>query len=131
MVNDARGPYDAGAMARKKTRPQSKKKPRNAKRAPARPARSEALLAQPQERWLDDLAERIVLGGGPRFSRAEVLRALIDANTGRSLDPKKIRDAEDLRIAFGAPDLSRVEAALKDRPKIEPNVLDALRDALK
>ena len=116
-------------MARKKKTVTTSKR-RRAKRAPA-PKKDPALLGQPQQRWLDDLAEAITVGGGPRFSRAEVLRALIDANTGRSIDPKKIRNAEDLRIAFGAQDLSRIEAALKDRPKIDADVLDALKGTLK
>lgn len=117
-------------MARKRKQAPKKKQPsRAAKRASPKPAGTP--LGQPQERWLDDLAEAIAVGGGPRFSRSEVLRALIDANTGRTIDPRKIRNADDLRIAFGAPDLSGVEAALKERPRLDPGVLDALKDTLK
>lgn len=88
-------------------------------------------LGEPQIRWLDSVAESITASGGPRFTRADILEALVDANTARTLDPRVIRSEESLRIAFGAPDLSSVERQLRERPKLEPSVLDALKDSIK
>lgn len=82
-------------------------------------------------RWLDSVADSIVASGGPRFRREDIVQALIDANTARSLDPRAIRSLESLRIAFGAIDLSAVERVLQDRPKLEPGVLAALKDSIK
>lgn len=88
-------------------------------------------LGAPQARWLDSVAESIAASGGPSFTRTEILQALVDANTGRTIDPRVIRSLEGLRVAFGAMDLSAVERQLRERPKLEANVLDALKDSIK
>lgn len=88
-------------------------------------------LGEPQIRWLDSVAESIAATGGPRFTRSDILQALVDANTARTVDPAVIRSPESLRVAFGALDLSSVERQLSERPRLESSVLDALKDSIK
>ncbi|HVO31199.1 MAG TPA: hypothetical protein VMV18_10695 [bacterium] len=81
--------------------------------------------------WLDAVIESIAKAGGPRFTREQTLFALIDAAAGRPIDARKVKTAEDLRVAFGALDLSAVERMLRDRPRIEGGLLKALEDSIK
>lgn len=88
-------------------------------------------LAEPALRWLDSVADSIKASGGPRFRREDIVQALIDASSARSLDPRAITNAETLRVAFGVPDLSAVERSLQERTKLEPSLLAALKDSIK
>lgn len=105
-----------------------RKRPKGAARK--RPRRS-VTLGDAQARWLASLVESIAANGGPHLTGGDVVHALIDASTGRSIDPASIRSLDDLRVAFGAPDLSPVERLLEERPRLEAGVLDALKDAIK
>lgn len=81
--------------------------------------------------WLDSVIDSVAKAGGPRFTREQVLHALVDAAAGRPIDATKVKTAEDLRIALGALDLSAVEKMLRDRPRIEGGLLKALEDSIK
>jgi hypothetical protein len=110
-------------VAKRSSKKSSAKKPAKAPRGVS--------LGAPRLRWLDSVADSIAANGGPRFTRSQILQALVDANTSRTLDPNAIRSLEQLRVAFGALDVSAVERLLRERPKLEPNLLDALRDSIK
>lgn len=69
--------------------------------------------------------------GGPKLTRAQVLQALLESATARKLDAAKIKSVDDLRVAFGALDLTTVERLLKERPRIESGLLKALEDSIK
>jgi hypothetical protein len=115
----------------KKTKPRTPKK-RAAKKKPARARTAPGVpLGEPQLRWLDSVAESIAATGGPTFTRTDILHALVDANSARTLDPRSVRSVESLRVAFGAMDMSKVEQQLRDRPKLEASLLDALKDTIK
>ena len=118
-------------VTRRPTRKKTKKTPAWKTRAAGKKAPRTIALGEPQLRWLDSVADSIVASGGPRFRREDIVQALVDANTARSLDPRAIRSLESLRIAFGAIDLSAVERVLENRPKLEPSVLAALKDSIK
>lgn len=93
---------------------------------------AEAIRLTPfQTAWVDSVIVSIREGGGPAFSREQVLHALVDAALGRKLDAGTIRTADDLRRAFGGLDLSSVERMLKERPRIESGLLKALEDSIK
>ncbi len=81
--------------------------------------------------WLDGVAASIRMAGGPRLTRAQVLQALLDAATARKLDPAKVKSLQDLRVAFGALDLTTIERLLKERPKLETGLLKALEESIK
>lgn len=118
--------------------PRSKPKPKKAAAkptaaAPAPPTKraTQAALSETQTAWLDSIAATISASGGPAFTRENVLHALVDAASGRPIDVRKVKTAEDLRIAFGALDLTAVERMLRDRPRIEGGLLKALEDSIK
>lgn len=122
-------------MSRRAAKTKTKKaapraRPAAKKKATAAPTRA-ITLAEPALRWLDSVADSIKASGGPRFRREDIVQALIDANSARSLDPRAITNAETLRVAFGAPDLSAVERSLQERTKLEPSLLAALKDSIK
>lgn len=116
--------------------PRAKPKPKKAAAKPAAPPTptkraTPASLSDTQTAWLDSIAATINASGGPRFTRENVLHALVDAASGRPIDVRKVKTAEDLRIAFGALDLTAVERMLRDRPRIEGGLLKALEDSIK
>ena len=88
-------------------------------------------LTDSQVAWIDSIALQISSSGGPLFTREQVLESLISAASGRPIDVRKVKTAEDLRVAFGALDLSAVEKMLRDRPRIEGGLLKALEDSIK
>ena len=108
------------------------KKPKPAPRTPAPKAAATFPLTAAQVSWLDSTIDAVAKAGGPRFTREQVLHALADAAAGRPIDATKVKSAEDLRIAFGALDLSAVEKMLRDRPsRLEGGLLKALEDSIK
>lgn len=115
------------AKTKKKAPPRKRPAAKEKKAAPSRAI----TLGEPALRWLDSVAASITASGGPRFRREDIVQALIDANSARSLDPRAITNAETLRVAFGAPDLSAVERSLQERTKLEPSLLAALKDSIK
>jgi hypothetical protein len=116
----------------KRRAPKKTAKKKVAKKPAVKKTPSRAItLAEPALRWLDSVADSITASGGPRFRREDIVQALIDANSARSLDPRAITNAEALRVAFGAPDLSAVERSLQERTKLEPSLLAALKDSIK
>jgi hypothetical protein len=121
----------------KKKRTDTPRKTRAARKGSGRNALSKAPgknavpLREAHLRWLSSVAQSIRVNGGPSLTAAEVLGALIDAATSRRIDPRAVRDLEALRVAFGAFDTREVEAQLRERPSVEPSVLDALKDSIK
>ena len=112
--------------------------PRKSKPAPKKTAKKSAPAAgarfqlnDAHLRWLDSILESVAKAGGPRFTREQVLHALTDAAAGRPIDATKVKSAEDLRVAFGALDLSAVEKMLRERPRLEGGLLKALEDSIK
>ena len=106
-------------------------KPQKPRNTGAAKATTPASLTDAQTSWLDSIAATIATSGGPAFTRENILHALVDAASGRPIDVRKVKSVEDLRIAFGALDLSAVERMLRDRPRIEGGLLKALEDSIK
>lgn len=122
------------ATKKRKAAPRKRvsKPTKSAKKAGGKVAETSRLtLGEPQLRWLDSFADSIVATGGPRFRREDIVQALVDVISARSLDPRSIRSLENLRNAFGTTDLSAVERVLEERPKLEPSLLAALKDSIK
>ena len=89
-------------------------------------------LTPTQLAWVDSFVRSVSVSGGPSFTREQVVQALVDSAIARThLDKAVIRTVEDLRIAFGAQDLSAVERMLRERPRIESGLLKALQDSIK
>lgn len=96
------------------------------------PTRARAIpLTAFQSAWVDSIVAEIADAGGPRFTREQILHALVDAAVGRKVDSAAIKSADDLRRAFGAIDLRSVEKMLKERPRMEQGLLKALEDTIK
>jgi hypothetical protein len=112
----------------RKPKPAPKKKPA---KKPAAPAPTRFALSDAHVSWLDSIVESVAKAGGPRFTREQVLHALADAAAGRPIDATKVKSADDLRVAFGALDLSAVEKMLRERPRLEGGLLKALEDSIK
>ena len=107
----------------------AKKKRRPAKKP--RPTGVPVRLSKAAATWIDTVVADVEAAGGPTLTREEVLGALIDATSARTFDLKSVKRLDDLRTAFSAVDLSRVEKMLRERPRIDPGVLDALKDTIK
>lgn len=101
------------------------------KRASTKPSGVRVTVTTAAATWLDTVIADIVAAGGPAFTRDQVLSVLLDATSARTFDLKSVKRLDDLRTAFSAVDLSRVERMLRDRPRIDPGVLDALKDTIK
>ena len=89
-------------------------------------------LSVSQVAWVDSVIASVKSTGGPRFTRNQVLRALLDAGSMKKMDLRSVRTTQDLRLALGALDLRTVEKMLRDRPRgLESGLLKALEDSIK
>src|SRR4051812_27454397 len=105
-----RGPYYPRVAKTKKKLPTKAARAgakKNRKPAANGPHKGSVRMREPHLRWLDSVAESIRVSGGPSFSREDVLEALVDATTSRTIDPRTVRSREALRVAFGALDTTK------------------------
>src|SRR5438309_8171632 len=88
-----------------RARPRPRRRPTAARggRAPR------VTLAAQHLACIDGIIAAVKRGGGPSFTREQVVHALIEAALGRRFDSAKVRSPADLRVALGGLDLSAVE----------------------
>ena len=88
-------------------------------------------LGPEQLACIDAIRADLRAAGAPPFSRRQIALAMLSATLGRRFSFANVRTLEHLKVALGALDLSDVEKRLRERPRIESNVLDALEDTIK